>query len=1378
MAEPETLVTQSTDPLKEKEDERKRLSLLPGQPGQGKDGGAEGIPVIDGISGLEKQEEPADDGLKDAGEGGFKQKVIRQPEEPQGMTNRLDDTQRERERANAEYEAKKEAPPQDGTEPTEDDAKAQPEENYAEPTEADVQPDDDRSGEQKEVFKGPTYAEYMASVTEDDKKYFRQTMADIGVAVVGAASNMLEAADKQYGAMIDLGNAAMTGKPMTIASQALASTMIGLGSAKRFVDDLGTETLGIKPGMDPEKMRDKLAIKGKAYYRDKDRAQQAQKFITKTFNDAMSQYASGKDITQLDDKDLMNIQDAIEKTMGDEWRRVAAIPEKERTLEQRTFANAFQAVEKGLRKQAYGVRREQADAAKAARQDVRQAKAKARKAEAAWASPGVMTQRYKFDMLKNPQDQRRLRKMLTDAEADGSIDKIPYGREMLREISLDLDWNSSIRSMQSDMRNTSMGRVAKWPVKLIREKMLSQGKNRSPLFTMKELTYLFNAAKTGDYDTVRAMLDSDGKVKTAWGLARLAIARDTDPDLRRRFPDSGRGFTQIGYGLYNALAGKAYSEDDLDRSGHDLYAARGTPAPAPAPAAQLSETPNPGANPTGPSNDSIDTQRSTPAPVQRKVAPKTPAGELADPLAEDYVPNSNPTYLRGYASRAWELAEQLKGMDEGTPEYAETKRQLAIARLNHAIAAGKGHNVDVDGLKAYRDMLENKEDVDFDVPGYVARHAHSKYAEDVLREFKDYEAKKQKAIEDEEAERRRQAEQKERLDPKNIMMDKDKVMKDNDLSPKILEMPPEEFKNHVNGLYEDSKDKGDLNDVAVLADRLRNYRENLDNLLGRAQNSGDTDLFDSIQREMTKVSEMEKMARSVIPVKRPVKSADEIEKENTLSAKLKSAEAELDDFLTENGLIDRNDRDFEANIKEFIKDNPESADDVRYLINNVNHFRNKLRMGPLVQWAEPKEASEKPMKEPVEENIVENEAEKPVKTPKNVKTRAELTDKQNDLVDEYNKFQFKQSNPNRKETEFINAMLKKGYTRTDAKKVYAMSESAKLGIPIAVGAPEGKRRDDEKKVREEGNEQIVDGRYKVFAEKGWDDKPVELDGQKLTLKDVYDNVSEDIKDPEARKDAFINALKGKVIKTRNDLATYSEYADYRESLNRPVEASETPVEPVEGPVKAAKPVKASTASKDTSKKDKRVYFEDLTPEQQKDPRFQYYPRRGEKKGTHRRMDGGDDVIHPEGWEDRITEPESYDLTDDDYSKLKALTADWVSPEEFDRKYAEALKYTPAGDPRKKRTDIVGLLSRYKSLAEGLNKDYVAKTQQHYLSNTPKKEWALRMKEEIDEGKRKGSVEDSVKAVKEFMSHYAELSAYRAVIDKLGGLEKLERSLRK
>ena len=188
---------------------------------------------------------------------------------------------------------------------------------------------------------------------EQAKKYFSRlsTLRDIGVEALGGTAEALKAADKQYDSLIKLTGAMMSGKPMSVASQALATTMTGFGSIGDVIDN-EKKNLGVKPGVDPAKLKDQLAIKGAGYYRDMDNAVAMERHINNTFNQAVEEAAKGKDLTQLTDVELKQVHDRLNEALKDDYERVRMKPKDQWNAEDRAFYQAYKSIENGIGKRA------------------------------------------------------------------------------------------------------------------------------------------------------------------------------------------------------------------------------------------------------------------------------------------------------------------------------------------------------------------------------------------------------------------------------------------------------------------------------------------------------------------------------------------------------------------------------------------------------------------------------------------------------------------------------------------------------------------------------------------------------------------------------------------------------------------------------------------------------------------------------------------------------------------------------------------------------------------------------------------------------------------------------------------------------------------
>ncbi len=220
------------------------------------------------------------------------------------------------------------------------------------------------------------YNSFLDDITDDEWTYTKKMLGDVGVAALDATANLGEALEKQYGALTALASTALSGRPMSMASQALTSTMTGMAAMNSFVDKTAQRSLGVKPGVDPEKLKDQLTIKGAGWYRDRDRAAAAEKYVTTRFDQAIKDVVGPDgDYSNIDDGQLWAINQRMRQDMDPIMKRILSKPENTWSMEERAFSNAYKAMNRGvgkMTKQAGANARLQQRAQRQQMQDLRQ----------------------------------------------------------------------------------------------------------------------------------------------------------------------------------------------------------------------------------------------------------------------------------------------------------------------------------------------------------------------------------------------------------------------------------------------------------------------------------------------------------------------------------------------------------------------------------------------------------------------------------------------------------------------------------------------------------------------------------------------------------------------------------------------------------------------------------------------------------------------------------------------------------------------------------------------------------------------------------------------------------------------------------------------
>ena len=376
-------------------------------------------------------------------------------------------------------------------------------------------------------------------VDDGRKAEWSRTLRDIGVAGLDVGSSLLQAAEKQYGAVVKLTQQMMQGKPMSLPSQALTATMTGLGTVNEVADD-AAQKLGVKPGVDPEKLRDQLAIKGPEYYRQKDLAQRATQYITKEFNDAVEEAAAGKDLTQLTDTELEQVYNRMERTFRPEYDRIVSTPQDQWTQSDRVFYNSYVAMNQGIGRRAKAIGREQRAQVRDLKQQQKEDRQFLEQNKSEW---------YRSGEMKDPKDIQRYKRELEN-KIDTGADLTEDEKKDYDDISMKYGWRTSARSQSSDLRRTPHRR-ALWSQHAGTKLSRNIGGD-------KEVLKMYQLARKGDIGALKAMLDTPEKKTAASGFARMAYSNQMDPTLRTMYPMSDDDIV-LGYAIYSALSGEKFA---------------------------------------------------------------------------------------------------------------------------------------------------------------------------------------------------------------------------------------------------------------------------------------------------------------------------------------------------------------------------------------------------------------------------------------------------------------------------------------------------------------------------------------------------------------------------------------------------------------------------------------------------------------------------------------------------------------------------------------------------------------------------------------------------------------------------------------------------
>jgi len=463
---------------------------------------------------------------------------------------------------------------------------------------------------------------------EQGKRYFSRlsTLRDIGVQALGDNAASLKALDKQYGALIDFAGAVMSGKPMSIASKSLATTMTGFAAMQDAVDD-SAKRLGVRPGVDPMKLKDQLAVKGPAYYKDMDNAVAAERLVNSAYNDALTQAAKGKDLSQLTDAELLAVHDRMNAMLQPEYDRLRQKPRDQWNAEDKAYYNAYMAVEKGIGKRARALNAEMKGEMRAQKDQLKQHQSFLDANMGVWYRSGQMT---------DPKDVHKYMRSLEDKQFTG-VQLTPDEQADLDDMRRNYGWQREIKSMQVDMTNDA---------RLI------------PLWTQKagtalsgalggddKVMELYEMAANGDLNGIRSILDTPAKVSAATGFAKLGMANHGDANLYQRNPMNDED-VMLAYALDAAISTKdpTFSNpiqtpwgNTMPKWMQDKQAAEARRAAAAAKAANAKRsTVNPGVSTqaTGGAVKPVQTPQGPPAGTPSVNPPQNPAGQPAQTNAK------------------------------------------------------------------------------------------------------------------------------------------------------------------------------------------------------------------------------------------------------------------------------------------------------------------------------------------------------------------------------------------------------------------------------------------------------------------------------------------------------------------------------------------------------------------------------------------------------------------------------------------------------------------------------------------------------------------------------------------------------------------------
>lgn len=233
--------------------------------------------------------------------------------------------------------------------------------------------------EDKEAPKGSDKHEAGQSETYDDYKlrnqksrlgYWMGTFGDVGVSTAGAAGRAAEGFGRGYKAMSELaGNAIANlgdgGTPMTLASDGVAA--LGEGIASVYDGIVGKKKMIQNPDgtyrEGTELESDIRSLHTPEYYRERDNAMMAERYINGRFNKIVEEVSRGKDVTQLSDDDIRRVYFDIEDYLKPELDR---IDQKEKngmelTMADQAYRDAYKGIAEAWSDYSKGIRRYRAE---------------------------------------------------------------------------------------------------------------------------------------------------------------------------------------------------------------------------------------------------------------------------------------------------------------------------------------------------------------------------------------------------------------------------------------------------------------------------------------------------------------------------------------------------------------------------------------------------------------------------------------------------------------------------------------------------------------------------------------------------------------------------------------------------------------------------------------------------------------------------------------------------------------------------------------------------------------------------------------------------------------------------------------------------------
>lgn len=170
------------------------------------------------------------------------------------------------------------------------------------------------------VKEGLDVPNYRQHVTDERMQGWGRALARFGSVGLKQGADAVDTAARALGEFRKLTRAFLSPDPMSVPSQMLASSMVGMGEMYDMMDRAG-QAIGIRQGADRSIAME--TAKGAQYYKDRDRAVRAANFIMQSFNDQIRDTLGPQgDVTQLNPAQYRRIMEKMGESLMPEIERI------------------------------------------------------------------------------------------------------------------------------------------------------------------------------------------------------------------------------------------------------------------------------------------------------------------------------------------------------------------------------------------------------------------------------------------------------------------------------------------------------------------------------------------------------------------------------------------------------------------------------------------------------------------------------------------------------------------------------------------------------------------------------------------------------------------------------------------------------------------------------------------------------------------------------------------------------------------------------------------------------------------------------------------------------------------------------------------------